>query len=303
MRRYSLPGGVEVEMLEGGASKLFSVDVEDWFHSNFRSAPRLDVSTLERRVEFGVSRLLDALAAANSRATFFVLGAVAEERPSLVQRIADAGHEIGSHCLSHTLLYDQRPEDAARDVKRARALLQDVSGQPVIGFRAPSWSITARNPWALDAVAEAGFLYDSSIFPAENYMYGIRGAPIEPYRLRTPAGNTLVEIPPATMSIGPVRFGVGGGFYLRALPLFLHTMALRTSLRRGAPFVAYSHPREFDPESWSLELPLDTRESFIHRFGLASGAKRMRALLELGGWTALESIVTRSAAAQGTFKA
>jgi polysaccharide deacetylase family protein (PEP-CTERM system associated) len=283
--------GIRVEAFQTSPLKLFSVDVEDWFHNNFTSAPRLDVSAFERRVEVGVERLLDALAATGSRATFFVLGSVAEEHPALVKRIANAGHEIGSHALSHTLLYEQRPDEVARDLEKARALLQDLSGQPVLGFRAPSWSITSRNLWAIDAVAEAGFRYDSSIFPAENYMYGIRGAPVDPYRILTPAGNSLIEIPPATISLGPARFGVGGGFYLRVLPLWVHRRALRRALDRGAPFLAYSHPREFDPESWSLELPLDLREKLIHRVGLAAGAARARALLQLGGWSTLGNLL------------
>jgi len=122
-------------------------------------------------------------------------------------------------------------------------------------------------------------------------MYGIRGAPVDPYRVHTAAGNSLVEIPPATMSLGPARFGVGGGFYLRVLPLWVHTRALRAALDRGAPFLAYSHPREFDPGSWSLELPLDRRERLIHRFGLAAGAARVRALLALGEWKGLGTLL------------
>lgn len=281
-----------IELVPGHGLKLFSVDVEDWFHNNFSSAPRLDASSLERRVEFGIRSLLDALGATGSRGTFFILGAVAEEHPALVKTIAAEGHEIASHSLSHTLLYEQRPDEVARDLVKARAMLQDLSGQPVLGFRAPSWSITSRNLWALDVVAEAGFRYDSSIFPAQNYLYGIRGAPVDPYRIRTSAGNSILEIPPATISFGRTRFGVGGGFYLRVLPLWVHMLAMRGALARGAPFQAYTHPREFDPQSWSLELPLDLRERLIHRFGLSAGAARARALLGLGGWTALEALVT-----------
>jgi polysaccharide deacetylase family protein (PEP-CTERM system associated) len=283
--------GVRVEALRTPALKVFSVDVEDWFHNNFTSAPRLDITALERRVEIGVDRLLDVLSAVESRATFFVLGDVAREHPALVKRIANAGHEIGSHSLTHTLLYEQRRDEVARDLGQARALLQDLSGQPVVGFRAPSWSITARNLWALDEVAGAGFRYDSSIFPAQNYMYGIRGAPVDPYRITTPAGSSLIEIPPATVSVGKVRFGVGGGFYLRVLPLWVHERALRRALERGAPFLAYAHPREFDPESWSLELPLERRERLIHRFGLAAGAARIHALLGLGKWEGLGALL------------
>lgn len=284
--------GFELTDVRVGPRKLFSVDVEEWFHTNFRSAPRLDDRGLERRVDVGIANVLDALAAAESKATFFVLGAVAKEQPALVRRIADAGHEIASHSSTHALLYEQRPSDVARDLASARSTLQDLTGQPIFGFRAPSWSITARNLWALDAVAEAGFRYDSSIFPAENYLYGIRGAPSHPFRIQSPAGNVLVEIPPSTASLGPLRIGVGGGFYLRALPFFVHAAALRAAARRGVPFVGYVHPREFDPASWSLELPLDARERFIHRFGLSAGAARARALIALGGWEPIGSVVS-----------
>jgi polysaccharide deacetylase family protein (PEP-CTERM system associated) len=282
----ALPG-FEVIPLVGRPHRLFSVDVEEWFHSNFSSAPVLDTSRLPRRAAVGIERLLELLDASRSRATFFVLGTLAEEQPDVVRRIAAAGHEVACHSLTHTLLYEQSREALAADLARARSLLEDLSGQPVQGFRAPSWSITARNLWALDVVAEAGFRYDSSIFPAENYLYGLHGAPRAPYRLRTPSGNRLLEIPPSTLAVGPLRFGVGGGVYLRLLPLRVHQRALEAALARGEPFLVYVHPRELDPESWSLELPLSRKEQLIHSAGMKWGAARARALLASGGWEPL----------------
>jgi polysaccharide deacetylase family protein (PEP-CTERM system associated) len=286
----ALPG-FEVRALEGGACKLFSVDVEEWFHSNFVSAPALDTSRLPRRASVGVSAILDVLAEARSRATFFVLGEVAKEQPELVRRIADAGHEIACHSLAHSLVYEQRRDDFARDLAEVKRRLEDLSGQPVWGFRAPSWSITAASLWALDTIAEAGFRYDSSIFPAKNYLYGVDGAPLVPCLLRTPAGNTLLEVPPSTLSIGPLRFGVGGGFYLRVLPLWVHEQALARAVRQGVPFLAYVHPREFDPGSWALELPLSRKEKLIHSGALRLGASRARALLGKGGWEPIGRLV------------
>jgi polysaccharide deacetylase family protein (PEP-CTERM system associated) len=287
--------GFDVIPAQVPARRLFTVDVEEWFHSNFSSAPVLDTGNLPLRAEVGVERLLDALAEADSRATFFFLGEVATTQPGLVRRVASAGHEIACHSFHHTLLYEQSRAEVARDLGRARSALSDLSGQPVDGFRAPSWSITTRNLWALDALVEAGFRYDSSIFPAKNYLYGIDGAPKVPYRLRTREGNELLEIPPPTVGLGPLRFGVGGGFYLRVLPLWVHRAAMRATLDSGVPFLMYLHPREFDPESWKLVLPLDAKERLIHTFGLARGAGRARALLEEGPWHAMSSLLDRGA--------
>jgi len=283
--------GYSVRPLADRPVRLFSVDVEEWYHSNFKSAPALDAARLPRRASFGVERCIEALDAGESRGTFFVLGEIADEQPDIVRRIADAGHEVACHAFSHTLLYQQTPDAVLADLVRARELLQDLSGQPVWGFRAPSWSITTRNPWALDKIAEAGFRYDSSLFPAANYLYGVDGALPFPHRLRTPGGGELLEIPPSTLGLGKCRFGVGGGLYLRALPLAVHRFAMQAALRQGSPFLLYVHPREMDPASWSLELPLDWKERLLHGTGLRRGAARAHALLRLGGWKPLESLL------------
>jgi polysaccharide deacetylase family protein (PEP-CTERM system associated) len=271
--------------------KLFSVDVEEWFHSNFESAPRVDAHGLPRRAGDGVARALDALAETGSRATFFVLGELAEEQPDVVRRIARAGHEVACHSYTHTLLYRQSREAVLADVRRARAILEDLAGQRVRGFRAPSWSITEKNLWALDVIAEAGFEYDSSIFPGRTYLYGIDAAPRAPYGLRTASGSELLEVPPSTLGLGRRRIGVGGGVYLRLLPLWVHQRACDAALAKGHPFMAYVHPRELDPESWSLTLDLSLKERLIHGAGLARGHARARALLRRGPWHALETLL------------
>jgi polysaccharide deacetylase family protein (PEP-CTERM system associated) len=271
--------------------KLFSVDVEEWYDSNFASAPKLDTRGLPRRAGDGVDRLLEALSESGSRATFFVLGELAEEQPDVVRRIARAGHEVGCHSYTHTLLYEQSREAVARDLSRARRLLEDLAGAKVVGFRAPSWSITEKNLWALDVIAEAGFEYDSSIFPGHTYLYGIAGAPRAPYRVRTPSGAELVEVPPSTLGVGKRRIGVGGGVYLRLLPLWVHQAACDRALAQGRPFMAYVHPRELDPPSWSLTLDLSLKERLIHRGGLGWGSARARALLRRGPWKALSSLL------------
>ena len=286
-------GDREIQMLPPGeAAFAATVDVEDWFHTNYTSAPALDPDTLPRRVEAGMDRVLQAFAAAGARGTFFVLGCVARDHPRLVPRIASAGHEIACHGMAHTLVYEQQPGAFKDGVSDARRLLEDQSGQAVLGFRAPSWSLTLKSLWAFDALAEAGFRYDSSVFPAGNYLYGITGAPRAPYRVPTTAGP-LVEAPPPALALGPWRIGVGGGFYLRALPLWVHRWAMRDYARAGSPFPLYIHPRELDPEAWSLSLPLSFGERMIHDWAIAAVPGRIRRLLSSRRWEPLGAILRR----------
>ena len=287
-------GDLAIEMLPAGdRAHAMTVDVEDWFHNNFRSAPKIDPEGLPRRVEEGVDRLLEFLASMRARATFFVLGAVASDHPTLVSRIVHAGHEIGCHGMHHDLVYGQSPETFEREMSHARELLRDQSGQPVYGFRAPSWSITRRSLWALDLLARIGFRYDSSVFPAANYLYGINRAPTSPYRVTTPSGRTLIEVPPPILALGPIRIGVGGGLFLRALPLWLQRRAMRNYARRSAAFITYLHPRDFDPDSHHLRLPLSTLEQLVHRFGIRSVPRKLEALMRGEEWTSIAELLER----------
>ena len=286
-------GDRAIELLPPGSpAYAATVDVEEWYHVNFRSAPALDEARLPRRVEQGLDRVLQTLADAGSRGTFFVLGCVARENPGVVRRIVEAGHEVGCHSLEHTLLYEQGPAAFRAAVGEARSLLCDLSGQPVLGFRAPSWSVTLRSLWAFDALAEAGFRYDSSVFPAQNHMFGIAGAPRRPYRVATSQGP-IVEVPPSAAALGPLRLGVGGGFYLRALPLFVHRAAMASYGRQGSPFLLYMHPRELDPEARSLRLPLSLPDRLIQDWAVSRAPRRIAALLGAQRWEPLRDILDR----------
>jgi polysaccharide deacetylase family protein (PEP-CTERM system associated) len=287
-------GGRPADVLPPGEPAfVMTVDVEDWFHGNFRSAPVVDPATLPRRVEAGVDRVLETLAAARARATFFVLGCVARDHPRLVPRIAAAGHEIGCHGMTHGLVYEQEPEAFRAAAGDARKLLCDQSGQPVLGFRAPSWSVTERSLWALDVVAACGYRYDSSVFPAANYLYGIGEAPCTPYLVPTEPAGVLVEVPPAVLQLGPFRMGVGGGFYLRLFPLWVHRSALALYARRGAPFVIHVHPRELDPDAWALGVPLSLAERTIRDFGLRSAPRKVAGLLAGRTWEPVADVLRR----------
>jgi polysaccharide deacetylase family protein (PEP-CTERM system associated) len=280
-------GELQISPIEIGARALLTVDVEDWFHANFRSLPKLEAEDLPRRLEPGLLEILDCLDESGARATFFVLGQVAAERADLVKRIADAGHEIACHSLQHELVYEQTPERFSRGIDAARKWLQDTTGQPVWGFRAPSWSITERSLWAFDCLVEAGFRYDSSVFPAASPLYGIRTAPTEPYRIETTRGRTLIEVPPSVLKLGSLRLGVGGGLYLRALPSWVQLRAMRSHARRGVPFMVYIHPRELDAGAWPLRLPLSASDQVFHRLGLRTARRKLRSLLEAGRWMAI----------------
>jgi polysaccharide deacetylase family protein (PEP-CTERM system associated) len=209
-----------------------------------------------------------------------------------VPRIAAAGHEIACHGLTHTLVYEQTPAAFRAAVGDARSLLADQAGRDVIGFRAPSWSITTRSLWALDVLVECGFRYDSSVFPAANYLYGVAGAPRTPYRVATAAGP-LIEVPPPALALGGLRLGAGGGFYLRALPLLVHQRLLREYERLGAPFVLFVHPRELDPDGWSLRLPLSAKERLIQDWNLRASPRRIARLLAAGPWEPAAAVLGR----------
>jgi polysaccharide deacetylase family protein (PEP-CTERM system associated) len=181
-------------------------------------------------------------------ATFFVLGWVAERQPDLVAEIASRGHEVACHGYSHQLVYNQEPDVFYEETRRAKDILEDIVGTPVLGYRAASYSITQRSRWALDMLVELGFVYDSSIFPVRHDRYGIPGSPRLPYRMEVGEGS-LVEFPLSTARVLGANLPVAGGGYFRLYPYFVTRAGLRSVNRsQGAPFVFYLHPWEIDPE-------------------------------------------------------
>lgn len=225
-----------------------TIDVEDYFHvSGFASVIRpQDWEGHETRVEASTDRVLACMAEAGVRATFFVLGWVAERFPALVRRIQRAGHEIASHGYAHQLIYEQTPAEFRADLRRSLTILQDLCGRAVTAYRAPSFSITNRSLWALDVLVDEGIRVDSSIYPTHHDRYGIAGTPLEPHRIRRAAGDLWEFPPPVCRTLGyPVP--VGGGGYFRLYPYPLTRIGLRRINRAGRPFTTYLHPWEFDP--------------------------------------------------------
>ncbi|MQA28870.1 MAG: DUF3473 domain-containing protein [Luteitalea sp.] len=255
-----------------------TIDVEDYFHVSVFDGlvPRSEWDRLESRVSANTERLLEIIG--ETKGTFFVLGWVAERLPHLVRAIADAGHEIASHGFEHRLVYDQTPRAFREDVHKAKATLEAASGREVVGYRAPSYSITPQSLWALDILIEEGYRYDSSIFPIRHDRYGIPLSPRHPYLLHRGAG-TLLEAPGSTTLVGPLNLPVAGGGYFRILPYAWTRWGIsRLNRDEKQPAIFYLHPWEIDPEQPRLKAGLLSR--FRHYRNLDKTEDRLRRLLE-----------------------
>jgi polysaccharide deacetylase family protein (PEP-CTERM system associated) len=258
---------------------MLSFDVEEYFQVEAASAcvTQDQWESIPRRLGPALHRVLEMLATHGASATFFVLGWVAKRDPGLIRRISEAGHEIASHGMAHRMMGRLTAEDFRKDLAESRALLEDLVGRPVIGYRAPTFSITHRTAWAIDVLAEAGFQYDSSVFPIRHDRYGVPDAPRSVHRARGPAGGSLIEVPPLTLRLGSINWPVGGGGYLRLLPVRLVAMALRGAERAGQPGLLYLHPWELDPDQ--PVLPMGRLSRWRHRVGLHQTADKLAWLL------------------------
>jgi polysaccharide deacetylase family protein (PEP-CTERM system associated) len=266
---------------------VLSFDVEE--HHRIEAAARLRVpphlqAHYAARLEPTTRWLLDRLAHFSIKATFFVVGQIARTHPRLVRAIADAGHEVGSHSWDHRRVHRHTPATFREDLRRSRDALEQASGQAVLGYRAPTFSVTAETAWALDVLAEEGFAYDSSIYPVRHDRYGVPAAPRAPFRARG-REHEIMELPPVTLRVLGVNLPVGGGGYFRLLPLPLLKAALRQTRRQCRPCVAmlYFHPWEFDPGQ--ARLPLGRLSAFRTYVGIARSRARLAKLLAAGNFS------------------
>jgi polysaccharide deacetylase family protein (PEP-CTERM system associated) len=227
-----------------------TIDVEDYYHvSGFESIIRFeDWGRYESRVERNTYRLLDLLDSHCTKATFFVLGWLAEQHPQLVRSIHERGHEVASHGYAHRCIYTQTPEQFRQETRRSLRLLQDVIGHAVYGYRAASYSITQQSLWALDILQEEGFTYDSSVFPIRHDRYGIPDYPRFCHTVSDRGGNTLIEFPISTVRLAGANIPVAGGGYFRLFPYaFTRWGIRRINQRELQPALVYLHPWEIDP--------------------------------------------------------
>ena len=259
---------------------MLSFDVEEYFQVQAAAEGGVrveDWASYERRLPASIEKVLAILAEKNVTATFFVLGWVARHEPAVVAQIAAAGHEIASHGMTHRMLGELTADEFRAELRDSRKLLEDISGKRVVGFRAPTFSITRQTAWALDVLAEEGFGYDSSIFPVRHDRYGIPDAPRWIHRAIGPAGGAIIEIPPLTARAFGVNLPVGGGGYLRLLPGRLLHRAIGKAERAGQPAMIYLHPWELDPDQ--PVLPMTRTSRFRHRVNLSRTEPRLRDLL------------------------
>ena len=226
-----------------------SVDVEDWFQVGAfeKVIDRDSWDTLPRRVELNTDRVLALFAEAEVKATFFTLGWVAARHPALIRRIAEAGHEIASHGWDHQRVFTMDEKGFRADLEKARKAIEDASGQALSGYRAPSFSIDARTPWAHPVLAEQGYAYSSSVAPIRHDHYGWREAPR--FAWRPVGGSALIELPVTTVDLAGRRFAAGGGGFFRLLPYRFSSWAIRrVNENDERPAIFYFHPWEVDPD-------------------------------------------------------
>ena len=256
----------------------FTVDVEEYFnYLGFeRRTPRSEWDRLESRVEASVDELLLMLAHAESRGTFFTLGWIAERHPDMVRRIAAGGHEIASHGYSHRRVAELTPEEFREEVRTTKRILEDISGAPVRGYRAPHFSLIPGCEWALDVLVEEGYAYDSSLFPVARRGYGYPAGARDPYWIERPAGR-LAEVPPATLEMWGRKFPAAGGGFFRLFPYALVKRALSDCEHRAAPGTFYIHPWEIDPDQPVVNAPAADR--WKHHVGIGRTPARLRRLL------------------------
>ena len=258
-----------------------SVDVEEYFHVEaFASVVKPDQWALyPSRVEANVERILEIFSRFEVRATFYVLGWVAERYPRLVSKIQKAGHEIASHGYGHQHLRRLSPGEFREDIRRSSQCLSDQAGSRIELFRAPTFSVIRQTLWALDVLSEEGFKLDSSIFPVKHDLYGIPGSERFPHWRKTRAGNLIFEFPPSTVRCLGNDWGVGGGGYLRILPYSLTRWAIRRiNEKDNQPVMVYVHPWELDPEQ--PRLPAGIRSRIRHYTNLGKMKERMNCLLK-----------------------
>ncbi len=252
-----------------------TVDFEDWYHGLTRTNPHPERwDDLRSRIEVTASLLLDLLAEIDLHATFFILGDVAQRFPQLIRRISEMGHELASHGFSHRPVYLLTPEEFRRDLDRTHKLISDITGVGVIGFRAPYFSIDERNLWSFEVLDQAGYHYDSSVFPSKTILYGYPSANRFPNRPQP--GYRIIEYPITTIRLLGHNFPLSGGFYSRMLPYQIIRWGVRKINKQGVPAIIYIHPWELDLHQ--PRISVSVRELITHYGKRSSVVGKLRRL-------------------------
>jgi polysaccharide deacetylase family protein (PEP-CTERM system associated) len=266
-----------------------SVDVEDYFQVQAfaNSISRADWATLPCRVERNVDRLLTLFSEAGIKATFFTLGWIAERYPDLVRRIVQQGHELASHGWDHTRADSQDAEAFRADIRKTKQFLEDLGGVSITGYRAATFSIGPKNPWAFDVLAEEGYVYSSSLYPIKHDLYGDTGASRVPFH---PGGGKLLEVPMTTVQWFGRNFPCSGGGYFRLLPYALSRFNMRrVNAHDRQPCIFYFHPWEIDPEQ-PVQRGIDAKTRFRHYTNLSRMEGRLKRLLADFAWDRMDRV-------------
>jgi polysaccharide deacetylase family protein (PEP-CTERM system associated) len=261
-------------------NNFLTFDIEDWYHSNFKGVDLSKIDINKTNFENNVSRLMDVCDKYGVKCTCFVVGSIAEKFPSVIRRIHDRGHEISSHTYSHKLVYSMSRNEFGDDLRKSKDILENIIGEPIFGFRAPSWSVKEENlQWYYETLEEEGFTYSSSVYPAKTFLYGIPGFKTNPHFPEIEGKQTsIIEFPVPVFNVMGKKIGFSGGFYLRALPGFLIEHILSSKNRKGSSTFVYLHPREIDTEQERLKLPIV--EKLIMYWGIAGCEKKFSHIVE-----------------------
>ncbi len=263
------------------APVILSFDVEE--HDRIEAAAGLEIdpalkAVYRERVGPSTFWLLDRLAEKSIKATFFIVGQIARDDPEVVRAIHRGGHEVASHGWDHQRIHNHTPESFREDVRKSKDALEQVTGEAVVGYRAPTFSLVGRTAWAIEVLVESGMLYDSSVYPIRHDRYGVPGAPRSPFYANG-GGREILEFPPATLRVLSMTIPVGGGGYFRLLPLCWMERAIRQLDRecRNPAVTLYFHPWEFDPTQPRLALP--PLSKFRTYIGIGRTRGRLQTLL------------------------
>lgn len=262
-----------------------SIDFEDWYQGIFQIGYS-DWGRYENRLGKSLSMVMDLLEKHRIRATFFVLGYIADRFPGLVEMIAEKGHEVASHGYYHRPIFEQTPEEFRQDLLRSKKAIESIAGVRTKGYRAPFFSIREDTLWALDIIKELGFEYDSSIFPTKNFLYGIPDAPQTIYSIK---GNGLIEFPLSVVKKGGMTIPVCGGFYMRALPYQVIKWGISYFNRTKGPAVVYLHPWELDTGKPKIKVELKWK--MIYEYNLHTMKKKLERLVEDFEFTTISEVI------------
>lgn len=276
--------GTAIQIRESHVSNMLTFDIEEWFHANYDN---IEPDTNKRsNFRAHMDTLLQMCSDADCKATFFILGCIAEKYPDIVKKIAKEGHDVASHGYAHELAYKQTYHEFKAIVKKSVDILEQLTGVSVIGYRAPSWSITESNLHYLEALEDIGLKYDASIFPVKTFLYGFPSAPTIIHKPRVNGRELgIYEVPMSVIKVSGKNIGYSGGFYFRLFPKFIIKFAIKSANRQGRSSIVYLHPREIDANEHKLDLPL--KEHFIHYYNVSGTQSKLEDIMKSFRFTSI----------------